>query len=137
MCSSILSMFSHFELLNVYATVSWHSNLHVCTEKQRKWIDQFTNLSFKPTILYCNGYFLFFVGLNVRDMLKHETLILTLAAVEKIEQKLLFHSSRNKRSSKFSMDTRYDQYWFLWSNKTKHITSVVLLFSSYWNYNCC
>lgn len=49
-------------------------------------------------------------GLNVRDMLKHETLILTLAAVEKIEQKLLFHSSRNKRSSKFSMDTRYDQY---------------------------
>lgn len=38
-------------------------------------------------------------GLNVRDMLKHETLILTLAAVEKIEQKLLFHSSRNKRSS--------------------------------------
>ncbi|XP_061162971.1 large ribosomal subunit protein uL4m-like [Saccostrea echinata] len=49
-------------------------------------------------------------GLNVRDMLKHETLVLTLAAVEKIEQKLLFHSHRNRRDTKFTMDKRYDQY---------------------------
>ncbi|XP_062609236.1 large ribosomal subunit protein uL4m-like [Saccostrea cucullata] len=49
-------------------------------------------------------------GLNVRDMLKHETLILTLAAVEKIKQKLLFHSHRNRRDTKFTMDKRYDQY---------------------------
>ena len=31
----------------------------------------------------------FSVGLNVYSMLKHETLVLTLAAVEKLEEKLL------------------------------------------------
>nr|XP_022333934.1 39S ribosomal protein L4, mitochondrial-like [Crassostrea virginica]XP_022334125.1 39S ribosomal protein L4, mitochondrial-like [Crassostrea virginica] len=49
-------------------------------------------------------------GLNVRDMLKHETLILTLAALERIEQRLLYHSNRSRSSSKFSMESRYDQY---------------------------
>lgn len=34
-------------------------------------------------------------GLNVFSMLKHETLVLTLAAVEDIENKLLFHMRRN------------------------------------------
>ncbi|GAB6020406.1 54S ribosomal protein L4 mitochondrial [Chamberlinius hualienensis] len=33
-------------------------------------------------------------GLNVFSMLKHETLVLTLAAVEKIEERLLFHFHR-------------------------------------------
>ncbi|XP_048734513.2 39S ribosomal protein L4, mitochondrial-like [Ostrea edulis] len=49
-------------------------------------------------------------GLNVRDMLKHETLVLTLAAVEKIEQKLLLHLNTNRKDTKFSMESRYDQY---------------------------
>lgn len=34
-------------------------------------------------------------GLNVYSMLKHETLVLTLAAVNKLEEKLLFHLNRN------------------------------------------
>ncbi len=35
-----------------------------------------------------------FSGLNCYSMLKHETLVLTLAAVEKIEEKLLFQMNR-------------------------------------------
>lgn len=34
-------------------------------------------------------------GLNVHSMLKHETLVLTLAALNKIEEKLIFHLNRN------------------------------------------
>nr|CAG4642073.1 EOG090X0EDZ [Eurycercus lamellatus] len=34
-------------------------------------------------------------GLNVYSMLKHQTLVLTLAAVEKIEERILFHLHRN------------------------------------------
>nr|SVE92047.1 EOG090X0EDZ [Daphnia sinensis] len=34
-------------------------------------------------------------GLNVHSMLKHHTLVLTLAAVERIEERLLFHLNRN------------------------------------------
>ena len=36
----------------------------------------------------------FISGLNCYSMLKHETLVLTLAAVEKIEEKLLFQMHR-------------------------------------------
>lgn len=39
-------------------------------------------------------------GLNVYSMLKHETLVLTLAAVEKIEQKLLFQLYKTERQKK-------------------------------------
>ncbi|XP_075224034.1 mitochondrial ribosomal protein L4 [Lycorma delicatula] len=45
-------------------------------------------------------------GLNVHSMLKHETLILTLAAVEKIEEKILFHLNRTdsrKKMQKFEL----------------------------------
>jgi len=34
-------------------------------------------------------------GLNVFSMLKHETLVLTLSAVEKLEEKLIYHLNRN------------------------------------------
>jgi len=34
-------------------------------------------------------------GLNVHSMLKHETLVLSVAAVNKLEEKLLFHLNRN------------------------------------------
>nr|CAG4637382.1 EOG090X0EDZ [Ceriodaphnia reticulata]SVE73215.1 EOG090X0EDZ [Ceriodaphnia reticulata] len=34
-------------------------------------------------------------GLNVYSMLKHQTLVLTLAALERIEERLLFHMNRN------------------------------------------
>nr|CAG4645147.1 EOG090X0EDZ [Leptodora kindtii] len=34
-------------------------------------------------------------GLNVYSMLKHQTLVLTLAAVERIEERILFHLHRN------------------------------------------
>nr|CAG4649717.1 EOG090X0EDZ [Scapholeberis mucronata]SVE93903.1 EOG090X0EDZ [Scapholeberis mucronata] len=37
-------------------------------------------------------------GLNVYSMLKHQTLVLTLSAVEKIEERLLFHLNRNDAS---------------------------------------
>uniref|UniRef100_A0A224XL40 Large ribosomal subunit protein uL4m n=1 Tax=Panstrongylus lignarius TaxID=156445 RepID=A0A224XL40_9HEMI len=46
-------------------------------------------------------------GLNVYSMLKHETLVLTLAAVEKIEEKILFqlHRSDNRHiTSKFRLN---------------------------------
>lgn len=33
----------------------------------------------------------FLEGLNVYSMLKHETLVLTLAALERLEERLLFH----------------------------------------------
>ena len=47
------------------------------------------------------------LGLNVYSMLKHETLVLTLAAVEKIEHKLLIQMNRregreHRYNSKFS-----------------------------------
>lgn len=44
----------------------------------------------------------FFAGLNVYSMLKHETLVLTLAAVNKLENKLLtiLHSNE-KGETKF------------------------------------
>lgn len=34
-------------------------------------------------------------GLNVYSMLKHQTLVLTLAALERIEERVLFHLNRN------------------------------------------
>ena len=34
-------------------------------------------------------------GLNVYSMLKHETIVLTEAAVNKLEEKLLFHMNRS------------------------------------------
>nr|CAG4644335.1 EOG090X0EDZ [Lepidurus arcticus] len=45
-------------------------------------------------------------GLNVYSMLKHTTLVLTLAAVERLEERLLFHLHRQDRRSvekKFSL----------------------------------
>nr|CAG4641235.1 EOG090X0EDZ [Eulimnadia texana] len=45
-------------------------------------------------------------GLNVFSMLKHQTLVLTLAAVERIEERILFHLHRNDASeatSKFRL----------------------------------
>lgn len=39
-------------------------------------------------------------GLNVFSMLKHETLVLTLAAVERIEERLLHHMHTTRRDSK-------------------------------------
>jgi len=43
-------------------------------------------------------------GLNVHSILKHETLVLTLAAVEKIEEKLLFHMHKQDyRDRKFTL----------------------------------
>ncbi|OWF55421.1 39S ribosomal protein L4, mitochondrial [Mizuhopecten yessoensis] len=45
-------------------------------------------------------------GLNVYSMLKHETLVLTLAAVEKIEKKLLYQMHKTARSKKYSYATR-------------------------------
>lgn len=47
-------------------------------------------------------------GLNVYSMLKHQTLVLTLAAVERIEERLLFHLHRNDASEsrrKFQLDS--------------------------------
>lgn len=46
-------------------------------------------------------------GLNVYSMLKHQTLILTLAAVERIEERILFHLHRNDAMEvrqKFKLD---------------------------------
>lgn len=44
------------------------------------------------------------IGLNVYSMLKHETVVLTLAAVEKIEKKLLGHlHDTSQKEKKFSM----------------------------------
>ncbi|XP_050405149.2 39S ribosomal protein L4, mitochondrial [Patella vulgata] len=42
-------------------------------------------------------------GLNVYSMLKHETLVLTLAAVEKLEEKLLYQLHRTERQAKFRL----------------------------------
>lgn len=39
-------------------------------------------------------------GLNVYSMLKHETLVLTLAAVEKIEEKILYQLHRTDYMNK-------------------------------------
>jgi large subunit ribosomal protein L4 len=38
-------------------------------------------------------------GLNVYSMLKHETLVLTIAAVNKLEEKLVFHLNRHDARS--------------------------------------
>lgn len=46
--------------------------------------------------------FVLISGLNVYSMLKHETLVLTLAAVEKIEEKLLIALHCNDFEKKFS-----------------------------------
>ncbi|NP_001296555.1 39S ribosomal protein L4, mitochondrial [Bombyx mori] len=45
-------------------------------------------------------------GLNVYSMLKHDTLVLTQAAAEKIEEKLLYHlhSDNRERMKKFKID---------------------------------
>lgn len=42
----------------------------------------------------CVVYFLCPTGLNVYSMLKHQTLVLTLAALERIEERILFHLHR-------------------------------------------
>lgn len=39
-------------------------------------------------------------GLNVYSMLKHSTLVLTTAAVDEIESKILYHLNRNEISTK-------------------------------------
>lgn len=48
-----------------------------------------------------------FAGLNVYSMLKHQTLVLTLAAVNRIEERILFHMHRNdirEARQKFQLD---------------------------------
>lgn len=47
----------------------------------------------KRLILFVLTLF-FITGLNVHSMLKHHTLVLTLAAVERIEERILFHLHR-------------------------------------------
>lgn len=49
-------------------------------------------------------------GLNVFSMLKHETLVLTLAAVEKIEQKLLYEMHKTAPPKKYSFTTRHHEW---------------------------
>ncbi|XP_033735362.1 39S ribosomal protein L4, mitochondrial-like isoform X2 [Pecten maximus] len=49
-------------------------------------------------------------GLNVFSMLKHETLVLTLAAVEKIEKKLLYQMHKTAPPKKYSYSTRYQEW---------------------------
>ncbi|XP_060079272.1 large ribosomal subunit protein uL4m-like [Ylistrum balloti] len=49
-------------------------------------------------------------GLNVFSMLKHETLVLTLAAVEKIEKKLLYQMHKTAPPKKYSFSTRYQEW---------------------------
>jgi len=47
-------------------------------------------------------------GLNVYSMLKHQTLVLTLAAVNRIEERILFHMHRNdamEARQKFKLDS--------------------------------
>ena len=58
-------------------------------------------------ILTCSGLILACLraGLNVYSMLKHETLVLTVAAVERIEEKLLSHiHSIDFRSVSFGVE---------------------------------
>lgn len=45
-------------------------------------------------------------GLNVYSMLKHETLVLTVAAAEKIQERILhhFHSITTSQQQKFELD---------------------------------
>lgn len=59
-------------------------------------------------ILLSVTYFMCFVliGLNVFSMLKHDTLVLTLAAVERIEKQMLFFMhryDRKKLAEKFQL----------------------------------
>uniref|UniRef100_A0A0B6YUG6 Large ribosomal subunit protein uL4m n=1 Tax=Arion vulgaris TaxID=1028688 RepID=A0A0B6YUG6_9EUPU len=49
-------------------------------------------------------------GLNVFSMLKHETLVMTLAAVEKIEKKLLDHMHSSERDTKFVNTLRPEDF---------------------------
>ncbi|NWV41045.1 RM04 protein, partial [Grantiella picta] len=46
------------------------------------------------------------LGLNVHSMLKHQTLVLTLAAVELLEQQLLWHDERFSALYPFSLPYR-------------------------------
>lgn len=48
-------------------------------------------------------------GLNVYSMLKHDTLVLTLSAVEEIEAKLLFHMNRTD-GKEVAAQTRKKEY---------------------------
>ncbi|KAK3093200.1 hypothetical protein FSP39_012563 [Pinctada imbricata] len=47
-------------------------------------------------------------GLNVYSMLKHETLVLTLAAVEKLEEKLLYQLNKTKLNLAFNRKDKYN-----------------------------
>ncbi|XP_069118432.1 large ribosomal subunit protein uL4m-like [Argopecten irradians] len=49
-------------------------------------------------------------GLNVFSMLKHETLVLTLAAVEKLEKKLLYQMHKTAPPKKYSYSTRHQEW---------------------------
>ena len=49
-------------------------------------------------------------GLNVYSMLKHETLVLTMAAVEKIEEKLIEAMHSQKPNTKFHRGS-YKSLW--------------------------
>lgn len=57
-------------------------------------------------VFYC---YLFCAGLNVYSMLKHDTLVLTLSAVEEIEAKLLFHMNRTD-GKEVAAQTRKKEY---------------------------
>ena len=66
-------------------------------------------------IVYFEIVFIFPYSLNVHDMLKHKTLVLTKSAVEYIEEKILFAQRRMDiaekcRSSATSPDTEMPFY---------------------------
>jgi large subunit ribosomal protein L4 len=55
----------------------------------------------------CDSVIFHSTGLNVHSMLKHDTLVLTIAAVNRIEEKLLYHLHRpdiNNVMKKFQLN---------------------------------
>ena len=79
--------YGHFNLMPVYGILSFFIHFECSTKLMRRFYSK---------------------GLNVYSMLKHQTLVLTLAAVERIEERLLFHLHRNDASEsrrKFQLDS--------------------------------
>lgn len=70
--------YGHYNLMPVYGT---HAKVHA-------------GQTIHSYYLLC----ICFSGLNVYSMLKHQTLVLTMAAVERIEERILFHLHRNDAS---------------------------------------
>jgi len=98
-------------MIKIFLNFRWRLNVLMSLILRMSYGSEFqavrpvTENARSPSLAYASVLVCLSVGLNVYSMLKHETLVLTVAAVERIEERLLSHvHSINHRGLPFAVE---------------------------------